>query len=242
MLPSGGRPLRRRPCWPEEYARAKVNCAGNDGNEIGPMSGARIACPRCGSNNFDTVTACWKCGTSLSSGPVFTPPAPAPAAPAAQPYQPAAPTGATQSFPPAASAPKYQPSPVPAYQPVTPVSPPSMAERIAYSPPVMAATGVGNPAVANRAAFWLGMLMPYFGLPIALAFMMCDDRRRQEVGRICLIWSIISSVVHLLLFFVSVLGMREYLVFALGTLKSQAGRGGGLGGLGGGGLGGGGLE
>ena len=97
----------------------------------------------------------------------------------------------------------------------------------------MAATGVGNPAVANRAAFWLGILMPYFGLPIALAFMMCDDRRRQEVGKICLIWSLISSAVHLLLFFVSMLGLREYLMFALGSLKAQAGRGGGMGGLGG---------
>jgi hypothetical protein len=107
-----------------------------------------------------------------------------------------------------------------------------VVERIAYSAPVAAAAGIGNPSVANRAALWLGLLMPYFGLPIALAFMMCDDRRRQEVGRICLFWSIISTVVHLLLFFVSMLGLREYFMFALGTLKSQAGKaGGGLGGM-----------
>lgn len=27
----------------------------------------RLSCPRCGANNFDTVTACWKCGTALSA-------------------------------------------------------------------------------------------------------------------------------------------------------------------------------
>ena len=36
--------------------------------------------------------------------------------------------------------------------------------------------------------------MIYFA-SIGLAFMMCDDRRRQEVGRICVIWSLISGVI-----------------------------------------------
>ena len=90
---------------------------------------------------------------------------------------------------------------------------------------------MGNPSTANRAAFWLGMLMPYFGLPIALAFMMCDDRRRQEVGRICLIWSLISGVIHLLLMFVSLIGMREYLMMALKAAQAGANRGGMGGGL-----------
>jgi len=33
----------------------------------------RVSCSRCGANNFDTVTACWKCGTALSSAPVSMP-------------------------------------------------------------------------------------------------------------------------------------------------------------------------
>jgi hypothetical protein len=69
----------------------------------------RLTCPRCGANNFDTVTSCWKCGTALGPGAVATAPAPAPTAPsvytaerapmptptyAAGPvYVPAAPTG-----------------------------------------------------------------------------------------------------------------------------------------------------
>src|ERR1700722_7616081 len=28
----------------------------------------RITCPKCGANNFETVTACWKCSAPLASG------------------------------------------------------------------------------------------------------------------------------------------------------------------------------
>ena len=70
----------------------------------------------------------------------------------------------------------------------------------------------------------------YFGLPIGLAFMMCDDRRRQEVGRICLIWSLISGVIHLLFFIVAAIGMRQYFAIALNTLRGQIQHQQGLGG------------
>jgi hypothetical protein len=91
----------------------------------------------------------------------------------------------------------------------------------------------GNTSTANRAAFWLGILFPYFGIAIGLAFMMCDDRRRQEVGRICIIWSLVSTAAHIVLFFLSAIGMREYFMLALNTLKAQAGKAGGTGGMGG---------
>jgi hypothetical protein len=29
--------------------------------------GGRITCSRCGANNFETVTACWKCGSALGT-------------------------------------------------------------------------------------------------------------------------------------------------------------------------------
>ena len=32
------------------------------------QNAGRLACPRCGANNFDTVSACWKCSAPLSSG------------------------------------------------------------------------------------------------------------------------------------------------------------------------------
>ena len=165
------------------------------------MSGGRITCPRCGSNNFDTVTACWKCGTPLGGA------APAPTA-----------------YPPAAASPAHSPSAV---------------DRFAGFPATAAATVAGaaiNPGTANRAAIWLGLLFPYFGIPIGLAFMMCDDRRRQEVGRACILWSLLSCVFHFFLMILSLIGMREYFAMALNTLKSQAGRAGGLGGIEGGGM------
>lgn len=168
----------------------------------------RIACPRCGANNFDTVTVCWKCAAALTAG--LAPGQHPPAATYPHPAPPAYP-----SYP---SAPEF----------------PQQHQRADRSSPalgfVAAATGViGNPGAANRAAFWLGVLMPYFGFPIGLAFMMCDDRRRQEVGRICILWSVVSGIVHLLVFFVSLLGMRSYFELVLGGLRSQIDRtGGGL--------------
>jgi len=162
----------------------------------------RIVCPRCGANNFDTVSACWKCTAPLSAGSAAAP-SPSPSA-----------------------IPSHAPLPAPTVSPPSP----SPAERIAYTAVSATAALAGNPAAANRAAFWLGLLFPYFGLPIGLAFMMCDDRRRQEVGRICLLWSTLSGVFHLLLLFVAALGMREYFMMAFNTIRAQYDRasGGGL--------------
>ena len=162
-------------------------------------SSGRVVCARCGSNNFDTVTACWKCGSPLGGA--------APSAP--QTYS-------------------------------NPVAYPSDQQRGSFvdgmtSRAVGFGIVAGDAARANRAAFWLGMLFPYFGFPIGLAFMMCDDKRRQEVGRLCILWSILSGVVHLLFTVVSIIGMRPYFNAVLGAVKS-GGLGKGLGGGGGAGM------
>jgi hypothetical protein len=172
--------------------------------------GGRITCPRCGSNNFDTVTACWKCSNPLSAASSVA----------------AAPAPARQAVP------AYAPSAVSA---ASPVVQPTFTDRAVSTVAAIPQT-LGNAAAANRAAFWLGMLFPYFGLPIGLAFIMCDDRRRQEVGRLCVMWSLLSGVIHFLFMIVSLLGMRQYIAAALGAVQSGAGK------LGGGGLGGGGME
>lgn len=93
------------------------------------------------------------------------------------------------------------------------------------SPVSIGASAAVDPRKANRAAFWLGILFPYVGLPVALAFMMCDDPRRQEVGRICLLWSLISGVVHVLLLGSTLLGAREIITGALSTMKAAGSRG-----------------
>ncbi len=169
----------------------------------------RVVCPRCGANNFDTVSACWKCSAPLGASA-------------------AGPAG-------------YTPSPI--LHPISTPNPPSFssqqppqqgAEHYAYRA-AAAVHQMGDTARSNRAAFWLGITMPYFGFPIGLAFMMCDDPRRQEVGRICILWSLISGVLHTLLMIVSLLGMREWAAMFLGAAKSGLNsRGGGLGGMGGG--------
>jgi hypothetical protein len=78
---------------------------------------------------------------------------------------------------------------------------------------------------------WLGLLFPYFGIPIGLAFIMCEDRRRQEIGRICIMWSLLSTVVHLIVLFVTVVGMREYVMAALNAARAAATRSQGLDGV-----------
>ncbi len=165
--------------------------------------GGRVVCPKCGSNNFDTVSVCWKCSGSLhSSG------------------------GANSSYlpPPTQQRPNMQ-----VEAPPQSYSPDPFAYRSTSN-----SVSTGDTGKANRAAFWLGMTMPYFGLPIGLAFMMCDDRRRQEVGRLCIIWSTISGIIHLLFTIASFIGMSRYVSGVLPALKATAGQrgmGGGLDGM-----------
>ena len=65
----------------------------------------RLTCPKCGANNFDTVTSCWKCGTPMGAGgaAMAAMPMSAPAAPA---YVERAPQSSPQmAYAPPASAP-----------------------------------------------------------------------------------------------------------------------------------------
>lgn len=49
------------------------------------MSNERVVCAACGSNNFATQAACWKCGKVLSAPPPVAAPAPMSAVPAGAP-------------------------------------------------------------------------------------------------------------------------------------------------------------
>lgn len=142
----------------------------------------RIACPRCGANNFDTVTVCWKCSAPLTGAAQHAPTAPGSVAPApAQTY-------AARSAP-------------------------------------------GSTATSDRAAVWLGLLFPYFGLPVGLVFMMLDDDRKQQLGRTCVLWSCLSLVLHIVFMSAAALGVRELLMAALQGVRGAATRSGGLEGL-----------
>ncbi len=127
----------------------------------------RVSCPRCGANNFDTVTSCWKCGAPVGAAGMAQPAPAAPMPSAAQhPYQ--------QERMPAPAA-YSQPSPIP------------------YTPPAPS----GDTGVARRAALALGLTIPFIGLPVGWIFMMIEDRNKQAIGRWCAMWSMIGLVLHL---------------------------------------------
>src|SRR5947209_8653207 len=130
------------------------------------QTAGRLSCPRCGANNFESVSACWKCGAALSgassmSAPLTMPPM-ASAPIERQPQQYSAPAYAGQQFAPAAT---------------------------------------GDSGVAKRAAIALALVIPWVGLPVGWVFMMIEDSRKQAVGRVCVVWSTIALVFHLLLMF-----------------------------------------
>jgi hypothetical protein len=151
-------------------------------------SGGRLTCPRCGANNFDTVTSCWKCGTALTGAAAVSTPQPAPA------------------------------------------MSPNRSEASGYLPAAVGASG--DPAVARRAAFWLAVVFPWFGLPIGWTFMMMDDYRRQAIGRLCATWSLIALIFHLLFLFASTQLLIARILPYLAQQAQGLGRGasGGMGG------------
>lgn len=162
---------------------------------------SRISCPRCGANNFDTVTACWKCGTALGGGTAAPTP---PASAATSTLPPAYPVERAASLPP-------QPA--------------------AFAPSAPASAPTGDSGVAKRAAFALGITIPWIGLPVGWIFMMIEDRRKQTIGRICALWSMIGLVLHLLLFYFmvqqSVPFMLRLLVPVVDATARSRGAGGG---------------
>src|SRR5579871_4368828 len=136
----------------------------------------RLTCPRCGANNFDTVTACWKCGTALGTGASAAPSAaPVPSVPMAAPVERVSPPPATYAAP-------------------------------AYVP----AAATGDPGVARRAAIALALTIPWIGLPVGWVFMMIEDSRKQAIGRVCAVWSMIGLVLHLLLMYWATLATMNF--------------------------------
>lgn len=117
----------------------------------------RITCPKCGANNFEAVTTCWKCSSPLAAG--------------------------AQTM---ANTPVSQIS----YGHHTP-------ERVPLQSPGMAQMPSGDPNVANRAAILLAITIPWIGLPAGWLFMMVEDQKKQRVGRLCVNWSLIALVFHL---------------------------------------------
>ncbi|MCX6358203.1 MAG: hypothetical protein NT029_00195 [Armatimonadetes bacterium] len=169
------------------------------------QSAGRTACSKCGSSNFTTVSVCWKCGSPLTG---------------------ASPTASGTA----------QPTPTVPYEVVIGMAQAQQQQRPGASgtaAPVGVAPGVALPLpypsagvdpVALRAAVSLGLLVPVVAFPVALIFMMLPDRRMQDVGRVCLIWSVVGGVVHGVAFAVSAIGMREAMMGLMGGARGALGR------------------
>lgn len=55
-----------------------------------------------------------------------------------------------------------------------------------------------DPAVATWSAWILAFLFPFVAVPVGLVFLMLDDRRKADIGKITLIAGTIFSLLHLL--------------------------------------------
>lgn len=91
-------------------------------------------------------------------------------------------------------------APVVRSSPVVPSSPsasgsvvPSPASAAAAS--VVPTSGV-DPAVANWSAVALAFLFPFIAVPVGLIFLMLDDRRKIELGKLTLVAGLIFSLLH----------------------------------------------
>ena len=161
---------------PDAFYHANFSCPFVDKGKTMAQTSGRIACPRCGANNFETVTACWKCGAPLNG---------AASANSANAASSASSASAASTFAGGyvnAGAERAAGVPNPA---------------VFMTPPV---ANSGDSGVATRAAIALALTFPWIGLPVGWCFMMIEDRRkaghRANLRRVEHDWPRHSSGLH----------------------------------------------
>ena len=113
-----------------------------------------------------------------------------------------------------------------------PSAPPPASPSSAWSPASTiprAGTGAG-PDLAAKAAAALGLMFPWAGLPIGLAFLMLDDPRKARLGWIAIGWSVAGTILNALLFLLPLATLWP-LVKSLLSHPNAGGAGGGVPGL-----------
>lgn len=55
-----------------------------------------------------------------------------------------------------------------------------------------------DPATATWSAAALGLLFSFIAIPVGIVFLMLDDRRKVEIGKITILWGVVGSVLHVL--------------------------------------------
>ena len=95
----------------------------------------------------------------------------------------------------------------------------------AQTPAMRAADGAPpasvDPTLANAAAFSLALLFPFVAVPAGLIFLMLDDRRKAQIGKLTLVWGVLFSLLHVL--FTGWL-LREAVAQVRGLLPSLPGQ------------------
>ncbi|MBC8104535.1 MAG: hypothetical protein H7Z41_18325 [Cytophagales bacterium] len=70
-----------------------------------------------------------------------------------------------------------------------------------FAPPFAAATPLPvDPVVATASAIALAALFPYIALPVGIVFLMLEDRRKLEIGKITIVAGLIFTIAHSLFF------------------------------------------
>lgn len=85
------------------------------------------------------------------------------------------------------------PTPAAGSASAAPGRPSASVPHLPSSPPV-------DPTVASISAIVLAALFPYIALPVGIVFLMLDDRRKIEVGRVAIVAGLIFTIAHTLFF------------------------------------------
>ena len=168
------------------------------------QTSGRLTCPRCGANNFETVTACWKCSAPLNG------------AGSANSANAAGSASAASTF-------------AGGYNNAGAERAAGASNPAVFMTPPVASTG--DSGVATRAAIALALTFPWIGLPVGWCFMMIEDRRRQAIGRVCAVWSMIGLVIHLVFLVTAIPAAIAMIANALSLSSALKGQGGGTNGV-----------
>lgn len=102
---------------------------------------------------------------------------------------------------------------------------PASGNVVAVPSPVGTAQRFVDPAVAFWSAIALAFLFPAVAVPVGIIFLMLDDRRKIEIGKITLIWGLVFSLLQTI-FFVWVYSEAVHQLKALIPMAGQLSNGG----------------
>jgi hypothetical protein len=75
------------------------------------------------------------------------------------------------------------------------VTPSNVAPVSPYAAPMPYRSAM-DPSVAFWATISLALIFPYIAIPVGMVFLMLDDRRKAELGRMAIIWGIVFTLIQ----------------------------------------------